>query len=440
MTAKAPPIVTSLGWLFYSLVFSFAIIPWQLFFTHLILKQRLRQNVCMTVSTTLLLGKHAMNRRRVRQRSSLCGGFTLIELLVVIAIIAVLAALLLPAVQQAREAGRRSQCLNNLKQLVLALHNYESAHRTFPSGHSANGSGYGVYAPLPAAFTTTTSPNTVGYDTTQSSVGSPTVTTVHEWLMTPNWGWHALVLPQMDQGTIQIDFSLPKFGDIVPNVSSNQQYLRTYIPSYVCPSASNLPSTRPGTVDSKGWAYTTYRGCMGAFDSSNVTNPKGLHPNIPRTGNGMLYDSSAVKFSDVPDGTSNTLFVGDSTFGYWPDSDSCCVRVWDPATPTGTSDYPGNYHPDLFDTFWQWISVEYVTTVDKFLVLVPPGTVRLKTKYFSFGSSHSGNLACFGLVDGSVKAVSKRIDKNVFKAIATRNGALRNYVPGSNIENVTDNW
>ena len=79
-------------------------------------------------------------------------GFTIVELLVVIAIIAMLAALLVPAVQQAREAGRRAQCLNNLKQMMTALHNYEGAFRCFPSGYIDNAIGWAQNLELPQPF------------------------------------------------------------------------------------------------------------------------------------------------------------------------------------------------------------------------------------------------------------------------------------------------
>jgi len=120
-------------------------------------------------------------------------GFTLIELLVVIAIIAVLVSLLLPAVQQAREAARRTQCRNHLKQLGLALHNYHSSQNVFPPGYVAG-----------AAYPATTN----------------------------GWGWCAQLLPQLDQGPLYdtINFSLA-----VEN-SANLPVWSVTLPGLVCPS------------------------------------------------------------------------------------------------------------------------------------------------------------------------------------------------------------
>src|SRR5712672_3144627 len=121
-------------------------------------------------------------------------GFTLIELLVVIAIIAVLIALLLPAVQQAREAARRTQCKNNLKQLGLALHGYHDAFQVFPPGYVAG-------SPFKDGETDTS----------------------------PGWGWPAMILPQFEQGALHdsINFSLP-----VQN-PANANPIRTILPIFI---------------------------------------------------------------------------------------------------------------------------------------------------------------------------------------------------------------
>jgi len=382
-----------------------------------------------------------MTRRQDPNRISSRRGFTLIELLVVIAIIAMLAALLLPAVQQAREAGRRAQCLNNLKQIMLAMANYESAFKCFPPGYiqSSNGAtGMGQSVPLPEPFTVSTIQSAVA-----GVQNGKVMQTVSEWTMQPDWGWPAFILPQMDQGTITLDFGLTKFvppGTTATGNSPNEPYIKSTIASYICPSSS-LPTGRPGYGQSTGWGYSTYRGCMGAYDTNNSSGTLNntQSPIAPTTPNGMLYGpsnpkdpagnvgGSAVKFSDVRDGTTNTIMLGDSLFGYWADSGSCCVRVWDDTAGTPP-------HPDVWDTYWKVTPSPPPANI----TVYPPATAA--SQYFSFGSGHSGNLACFALVDGSTKAISKSININIFKAISTRNGALSGYVVGNNIENVTEGW
>lgn len=380
-----------------------------------------------------------MMRRPDRKHTSPRHGFTLIELLVVIAIIALLAALLLPAVQQAREAGRRSQCLNNLKQIVLAMHNYESAFKCFPPGYVKGASGYGENVTLPEPWVADTMTNRVR-----------TMTTITQWWMPPEWGWQSIILPNMGEGTIQLDFSQPKFGNMTSSTSGsgssssgsytpsvNEQYIRTNISSYVCPSSKSLPNNRPGMDPSKNWAYSTYRGCMGAYDTNPATNnPPQPTPQPPTTANGMLYEDSAVRMADVGDGTTNTIMLGDSLMGYWSDGFSCCVRVWDETQANTISGSPA--HPDLWDAYWQFAPNPQPYT--PIVVQNPTPPTQINYQFFSFGSGHSGDLNCFALVDGSTRSVSKRIDINIFKAISTRNGALRGYVPNRNIENVTDGW
>lgn len=203
-------------------------------------------------------------------------GFTLIELLVVIAIIAVLIALLLPAVQQAREAARRTQCKNNLKQIGLALHNYHDAFQTFPPGYIANA------------------------NTSQT---------------TPGWGWCSMLLPYLDQTPLynQLNFNLPV------EAPSNRPASSTRIPMFLCPSdlytggTFNITSDPANSVVVMPASPSSYAGCTGN-DASDVDD---------RTtgGNGVLFRNSRVRFADIRDGTTNTIAVGErswsQTNGVW---------------------------------------------------------------------------------------------------------------------------
>ncbi|MDB5391038.1 MAG: hypothetical protein JWM11_6684 [Planctomycetaceae bacterium] len=195
-------------------------------------------------------------------------GFTLIELLVVIAIIAVLIALLLPAVQQAREAARRSQCRNNLKQIGVALHNYHSTFNVLPPGYVSG-----------AAYPATSN----------------------------GWSWCAMLLPYLDQAPLysSINFQLP-----IEN-PANQPWLSKTLPLMLCPSDQTSSgqfsiTDAANNVIISAAAASSYAATVGD-DSSEAD---------ALTGNGSFYRNSNTRFADITDGTSNTVLVGERAFGY----------------------------------------------------------------------------------------------------------------------------
>ena len=203
-----------------------------------------------------------------------CTGFTLIELLVVIAIIAILVALLLPAVQQARAAARRSQCKNNLKQIGLALHNYHGNHKQFP-------------------------PLMVFHSNNCCS----------RW-----WSWMVMILPEMEQPALfkKFDLNLNAFGGTGPTV--NRASTGTQIAVLACPSDVLSQTVRQwnfgGSIGIVEYAHTAYLGNRGSTRALS--------------GNGMFPDRNwTTRFRDAIDGNSNTIHVGERTidqagqYGWW---------------------------------------------------------------------------------------------------------------------------
>jgi prepilin-type N-terminal cleavage/methylation domain-containing protein len=237
-------------------------------------------------------------------------GFTLIELLVVIAIIAVLIALLLPAVQQAREAARRSTCKSQLRQLGVALASYEEAHSAFPPGW-------------------------IGL-TTEGVSG---------------FGWGAMILPQIEQNGI---FGRLDFGASV-SASGNAIALQSTLPVYRCPSD---PSPDIWTVGGISLPTANYVGVFGNDDTSTggrtLEDCESLTGQC--TGNGMFFHNSSVRFRDITDGATNTFLVGErrtdaqagwhpTWVGVYPGLDENFARI------LGLTDHAPNDPAAHFDDF-----------------------------------------------------------------------------------------
>lgn len=206
-------------------------------------------------------------------------GFTLIELLVVIAIIAILIALLLPAVQQAREAARRTQCRNNLKQIALAIHNYADVHGRFPIG-----------------MTDVHAAGNVSWD--------------------GGWSWTAGILPYIDQGPLynSFDFNYKPYGVNADPEGNNIAGVRTVIPAFSCPT-----DTKPATmnflaenVNGTEVAITSYMGCSGGFTGFPCDGTTTIFN--PTRNRGVFVVNLARQFSDISDGTSNVFLVGEVSY------------------------------------------------------------------------------------------------------------------------------
>jgi prepilin-type N-terminal cleavage/methylation domain-containing protein/prepilin-type processing-associated H-X9-DG protein len=324
-----------------------------------------------------------MKSRRFRK------GFTLIELLVVIAIIGILIGLLLPAVQQVREAANRMKCTNNLKQIGLALHNYHDSYNRFPSGY-------------------------VDGDT------NPDSTPDNDF--GPGWGWAAYLLPYLEQGNLyrQINFNQGV------GIGTNAAVSRTPLTIFQCPSD---PYQQNFTV----WptnvvvAHSNYVGCNGwresffAAGGGGGSNGDDGLPGVPGLGGaGLFYRNSQNTFANVVDGLSNTIFVGERSGNHSPSTWTGAVTggrcpAWMATQP------PAPYSPPPGPAYDN-------ADFDEALVLAHGNATHVPSADFpifdadTFYSLHSAHGANFLFGDGSVHFLSSSIDPRTFQALCTISG------------------
>ncbi len=304
-------------------------------------------------------------------------GFTLIELLVVISIIAILISLLLPAVQQAREAARRTQCRNNLKQIGIALHNYHDIYNTFPPGYSARN----IAAPAPASGETG-----------------------------PGYAWSFAILPQLEQTNLAASVNINLDAAAAVNLAAIQGKT---VPAYLCPT-DPAPINFDVTDASGGTLNLPTANYAGIAGYDNVTMN-------PGQGTGIFYRNSRVRFRDITDGTSSTICVGERMHKHNFNPPMATVN----ANSTWYAAIPGVMRPAGM------MSMPMMTEGPASMILGHVGqppmmgmpamerTPNTTNHIVHFSSQHTGGVQ-FLLCDGSTHFISQNIDYSVFRNLGER--------------------
>jgi prepilin-type N-terminal cleavage/methylation domain-containing protein/prepilin-type processing-associated H-X9-DG protein len=334
-----------------------------------------------------------MRARLFERNRSLRSGFTLIELLVVIAIIAVLIALLLPAVQSAREAARRAQCVNNLKQIGIALHNYHDSQGILPWATEQFGS----------------------WDTTCGY-----------------WPYgHSLftaILPYVEQG---VTYNAVNFS-FVANAAAPQNgvypgpaqvtALQSQISTFICPSESSPMTYRSDYFPT---SQTSYAAVIGFKDTVRwwYNCPTQIPPD------GVFGLNFGSHLSAINDGTSNTLFVGEAS--RFRNEVETWLNEWSCALWWGSS-IPGVTRLAAFATTAPRLnanlqipdptpSYSYTGDVDSWVYDPNPAVNALNAGQFGFRSPHPSG-ANFLMGDGSVRFLKDSIAPVVYRGLSTKNG------------------
>ncbi len=313
------------------------------------------------------------------------GGFTPVELLVVIGVIGILLALLLPAVQRSREAARRTQCANNVRQLALALHNYHDAHRTLPYAVMLGGSADG--SPLEPGLKT-------------------------------GMGWPVFILPMIEQTALYQEFDMTDtlFWDDGFNGRGGRYSLKNSplglnrIALFKCPSDPFDVRFLGGLDKFAGAFYTRSMNYAGMADSRTTWDPV-ISTELNYRGDGVMFNISRVRMGDIADGTSHTILIAEITNGL--------VEMAETAMARGC-------HGPLSSAGHDWV---IGTIVAAGRGINPPGTlpgdrVFLKDSEaaWALSSYHSGGAICV-FADGSTRLISENLDQRVLESLATRSGS-----------------
>ncbi|PQO27679.1 prepilin-type cleavage/methylation domain-containing protein [Blastopirellula marina] len=286
-------------------------------------------------------------------------GFTLVELLVVIAIIGVLIALLLPAVQQAREAARRMSCSNNQKQLALALHNYHDTHGSFP-------------------------PMIVREETATDAA----------------WAWSALILPMIEQANIYDTLQVGKQRLVdAAGTTQGPKILGQSLEAFNCPSDARTSDASPRAVAGAPLGLSSYPGVNG-------TGPRVYYYDEGPTASASGIFTDRVKgyaFRDITDGSSNTMMIGERHFKL-PFNTNTTYTQW-AGTTNGNQDNSGYYG-----------SMEVAGCTG--YPLNEPEPTNWQFRHW-FSSLHPGG-AMFAFADGSVHFLPETIDQNIYQNLSNR--------------------